>query len=115
MQRRWRPDAKMASLVASVPHLVSRAKATLLDDLPFAIWIARVPSGEVVYANEGFWSLAGREWAGSAVDSAGLFYDRQGNLYEAERLPFSRAVASGQPVVVDDLVVRRPDGGRVWL
>jgi signal transduction histidine kinase len=87
------------------------AENSALDELPFAICIARAPTGEVVYANEGFRALVGTE----RPTDCPVFRDRKGNAYAAEDLPLRRALASAKPVVVDDLVIHRPDGTRVWL
>ena len=56
--------------------------------------------------------------AGADIAAApGIYgiYDRQGHLYLTDALPFSRALASGGPVVVDDLVIHRRDGGTAWV
>src|SRR6185295_10798713 len=39
----------------------------------------------------------------------------EGRLFSVDRLPFSRALAAGAPVVDDDMVIHRPDGRRVNL
>jgi len=37
-------------------------------------------------------------------------FDRAGEAYPADKLPFSRALLQREPVTVDDIVIRRPDG-----
>ena len=91
----------------------------VLDELPFGIWVAKAPTGEVLYANQSFQAIMGMS-AVNGVDivaapaTYGIF-DREGKLYPVENLPFSRAVAGGKPVVVDDLVIHRSDGGRICV
>jgi PAS domain S-box-containing protein len=91
----------------------------VLDEIPFGVWVARAPSGEVIYTNQAFRRIMGME-AVAGVDIAGApatygIYDRQGQSYPVEGLPFSRALQRGEPVVVDDLVIHRGDGGRTWV
>ncbi len=88
------------------------AEHSVLDDLPFAIWIASAPTGNVVYANPGFRTLVGAE--DGELDPV-VFYDREGKVYAADGLPFNRAIACGRPVVIDDLVIHHRDGSRAWL
>ncbi|HEX3694073.1 MAG TPA: ATP-binding protein [Polyangia bacterium] len=91
----------------------------VLDEIPFGIWVAKAPTGEVLYANQSFQSIMGM----AAVKGAGIaaapaaygIFDRQGNLYPVEKLPFSRALTSGAPVMVDDLVIHRGDGRRICV
>jgi PAS domain S-box-containing protein len=91
----------------------------VLDEIPFGVWVARAPSGEAIYANEAFRRIMGME-AVEGVDIAGApaaygIFDRQGQPYPVEGLPFSRALQTGASVVVDDLVIHRRDGGRTWV
>ncbi len=88
--------------------------ASILDDLPVAVWVGKVPDGATVYTNRAFERILGTPpVASSRLDDApetyGLF-GRDGRPYPFENLPFARVLATGQPVMVDDLVVRRPDG-----
>jgi PAS domain S-box-containing protein len=89
----------------------------ILANLPVGLWVARAPSGESVYANSTFNQILGMGGvAGVEITGAPATYgihDRQGNLYPVEKLPFSRALQEGKPVVVDDLVIHRQDGRRV--
>src|SRR5262249_24234291 len=80
----------------------------ILDDLPFGVWVGKVPDGGVAYANHAFEEIRGKG------PVAGIF-DRSGNPYPVEKLPFSRVVATGAPVMVDDMVARRPGGEHVDL
>jgi signal transduction histidine kinase len=73
-------------------------------------------SGEVLYANEalkammGYPGLEGPPPVGH--DGCG-FHDRQGCPTPVQALPFYRAIATGAPVVVDDLAIHRPDRTRL--
>ncbi len=91
----------------------------LIGQLPIGVWVARVPEGTVAYTNAAFQAILGVEATpASQISDAprtyGIF-DRAGQPYPTERLPFSRVVQTGQPVVVDDLVIHRPDGERVHV
>ncbi|HEY2899562.1 MAG TPA: ATP-binding protein [Polyangia bacterium] len=91
----------------------------VLDEIPFGIWVAKAPTGEVLYANQSFQTIMGM----ASVDGADIaaapatygIFDRQGNLYRVENLPFSRALAVGAPVMVDDIVIHRGDGTRICV
>ncbi len=89
----------------------------ILETLPVGLWVARVPDGEVVYANPEFRRILGMDAApgvniADAAETYGIF-DRAGCPYPVERLPFSRVVKTGLPVMADDIVIHRPDGRRV--
>lgn len=89
----------------------------ILDKLPMGVWVARAPTGEVQYANDAFQEILG---VPAVVDSPikdapatyGIF-DRAGNPYPVDKLPFSRALVLRERVTVDDLVIHRPDGSHV--
>jgi PAS domain S-box-containing protein len=89
----------------------------IIRRLPLGVWVASVPAGTVLYTNDAFEVIMGRA-AGqqSRIDDAPATYgilDRAGNLYPVEQLPFSRVVRTRAPVMVDDLVIARPDGTRI--
>lgn len=70
----------------------------VLDELPFGILVARAPAGEVLYTNQSFRTILGME-AVSGVEMAAApatyrIFDRQGNAYPADKLAFSRALAT---------------------
>jgi two-component system cell cycle sensor histidine kinase/response regulator CckA len=86
------------------------------DDLPVAIWIARVPNGELVYANRKFGEIMGQSGrgdvhAGEWSQPYGIL-TRDGKPYPEDRMPFVRAIRDRQVVVADDITIRRPDGGK---
>src|SRR5260221_9384019 len=91
----------------------------VLEEIPFGIWVGRASRGEVLYKNQSFRAIMGVEpVAGDALAPAAVpheVFDRQGNPYPIEDLPFRRALARGEPVVVDDLVVHRRDGSRAHV
>jgi len=91
--------------------------ANLVEDLPVGVWVARAPSGELLYANRRFQDIMGMAArgdvaAGGYSEPYGI-HDLDGNLYPEARLPFARALEAGTTVVVDDLVIHRGDGSRV--
>ena len=77
------------------------------------------PDAVVSYANRAFNEILGMAAVeGSRVDDIPRTYrvfDRTGNPYPVERLPFSRVLATGESVVVEDMVIHRADGARVPL
>jgi PAS domain S-box-containing protein len=91
----------------------------VLDELPFGVWVARAPSGEVLFANKAFRAITGQDVvAPSGIEGAPAAYgifDRQGRPYPARDLAFSRALQRGEPAIVDDIVIHRRDGGRSYL
>jgi two-component system cell cycle sensor histidine kinase/response regulator CckA len=90
--------------------------ARIADQLPVGIWVARVPGGEEVYANETFAEILGtgllETTAGQYAQPYGIF-GRDGTLYPEDRMPFVLAVQARETVTVDDLVIHRPDGRQV--
>src|SRR5688572_14361399 len=91
----------------------------MLDDLPIGVWVARAPEGNVVYVNRAFRDILGMEAvSGSVIGDVPATYrvhDGGGNPFPVEKLPFSRALATGERVVVDDMMIHRHDGIRVPL
>ncbi len=91
--------------------------ATVADDLPVGVWVARAPGGEFVYANKAFGDIMGmgaREdvAVGEYAAPYGI-HGRDGSLYPEEKMPFLRALDARATIVVDDIVIHRGDGGRV--
>jgi signal transduction histidine kinase len=86
----------------------------ILDDLPFAVWVGNVPDGSAAYVNKAFERvLLMTPVASSQIDDVPQTYGvvgRDHKPYPADKLPFSRAVAERVPVVVDDMILRRPSG-----
>ena len=98
-------------MAASIPDV-----RWILDGLPVGVWVGALPDGRAVYSNPQFESILGTEPVPSSriddvPDTYGVF-DAEGRPYPAERLPFSRVVATGLSVTVDDMVIHRRDGGR---
>ncbi len=92
---------------------------SIADALPVGIWVAKAPSGELVYANDMFAEIMGRTArtdvaAGQYTQPYGI-YGKDGRLYPEEKLPFPRVLTEKRPVVVDDIVIHRPDGSRVHI
>src|SRR4051794_28018434 len=89
------------------------------DELPVAIWMGRVPRGEVVYTHAAFREVLGIEpppgaSRGAFVEPYGV-HTTTGETYPEGRMPFERVIAARKTVVVDDLVIHRRDGRRVSL
>ncbi|MGZ3419922.1 MAG: PAS domain-containing hybrid sensor histidine kinase/response regulator [Polyangiales bacterium] len=95
-------------------------RGAIADQLPLGIWVARASDGAFVYANRAFEEIMGMgpvaEMTEPAVRSEPYgIYTRDGRLYPEDELPFARALATRSTVVVDDLVIHRPDGRRVYV
>jgi len=91
--------------------------AAVLADLPVGIWVARAPSGQAVYVNRAFERILGMGVVeGASIEEAPASYQIQnlvGQPYPIEGLPFSRVLATGGSVTVDDLVIDRGPRGKV--
>jgi len=91
--------------------------AGIAEALPVGVWVARAPGGEFVYANSTFTEIMGMtardDVAVGEYATPYAIHDREGNLYPEERMPFVRALAERQTVMIDDLVIRRSDGDEV--
>ncbi len=89
----------------------------ILDGLPIAVWIGRVPDGAAVYANAASDEVLGRVAAADAdISAAPEVYgivDLEGRPFPVEQLPFSRVLATNAPALVEGLAIQRPDGRRV--
>ena len=91
----------------------------IADGLPVGVWVATVPAGDLVYANQTFTEIMGMAArddvaAGEYAAPYGI-RTRDGALYPEERMPFVRAVEERDTVVVDDIVIHRADGRRVAI
>ncbi len=93
--------------------------ASVADDLPVGVWVARAPGGEFLYANKAFAEIMGM----GPLDDVGRgeysqpygVHTRTGELYPEDRLPFVRALVERRKVVVDDIVIHRRDGRKVHV
>jgi two-component system cell cycle sensor histidine kinase/response regulator CckA len=95
------------------------ALALLVDELPFALWVGEVPSGEVVYTNAAFREVLGIDpppgaARGTFVEPYGV-HTLTGERYPEDQMPYERVLAARGPIVQDDLVIHRRDGRRVHL
>jgi two-component system cell cycle sensor histidine kinase/response regulator CckA len=97
----------------------SSVTASILEGLPVGVWVARAPSGELVYANQAFSSIMGiaarDDVRAGEYTPAYSLQDREGRPYPEERLPFVQALGRRETVVVDDIVIARGDGTRVFV
>jgi len=96
-----------------------RELALAADELPVAIWMGRVPSGEVVYTNAAFREVLGIDppegaARGAFVEPYGV-HTLTGEPYPEDRMPFERVIAARATVVVEDIVIHRRDGRKVHL
>lgn len=86
----------------------------ILDALPIALWVGRVPDGSAAYVNKEFERVMLMPVVASAeIEEAPKAYGictRDGEPYPVDQLPFSRVAAERVPVVIDDIVLRRPSG-----
>lgn len=91
--------------------------SSILEGVPLGVWVARVPGGELAYANGAFAEILGmpasQDVCAGSYSVAYHIRDREGRPYPEDRLPFSQVVARRAPVVVDDLAIARPDGTRI--
>ncbi len=91
---------------------------SIADDLPCGVWVASAPEGRFVYSNRAFEEIMGMGPVDVGVGEYAApygIYGRDGALYPEHRLPFVRALEAGTTVVVDDLVIHRRDGRRVYV
>jgi len=108
-------DGRYVSAVPSDHEIIH----ALADDLPVGLWVARAPGGELVYANRTFAEIMGQGGrddiaVGGYSEPYGIL-TRDGKPYPEDRLPFVRALQQRKVVVVDDIMVRRPDGSSVHV
>lgn len=91
----------------------------IADDLPVAIWLGAVPGGQVVYVNRAFEAILGM---GPPEEAARGNYvmpyrveTRAGDPYPEEQMPYECVLRARATVSLDDLVVHRRSGERVYL
>ena len=93
--------------------------ARYADELPVAIWVGRVPSGECVYVNREFRQVLGIDPPEGAArqNYVGPYsvHTHDGKPYPEAAMPYERVLAARAPIEVDDLVIHRHDGGRTYL
>ncbi len=93
--------------------------ASVADDLPVGVWVARVPGGEFVYSNKMFAEILGLPGhSGPRIGDYSRPYGihtRTGELYPEDQLPIVRAIRARATVVVDDIVIHRHDGRKVYI
>ncbi|MBX3200803.1 MAG: response regulator [Labilithrix sp.] len=101
------------------PMTDPRELSLVADELPVAIWMGRVPSGELVYMNAACREMLGLDEAPSAlrggfVEPYGVHLPT-GEPYPEDKMPFERVIAARTTVVLEDLVIHRRDGKKVNL
>jgi PAS domain S-box-containing protein len=93
--------------------------AAIADELPCGVCVATAPDGRFVYSNRAFEEIMGMGpvadvGVGEYSQPYGI-YTRDGQVYPEDRLPFVRALQTPETVVVDDIVIHRRDGRRVYV
>ncbi|MBO6938476.1 MAG: PAS domain-containing sensor histidine kinase [Deltaproteobacteria bacterium] len=91
--------------------------SAIADSLPLGIWVARVPNGELVFANDTFREIMGMD----AISDVGVgeyaapyaIHRTDGELYPETEMPFVTAMQSGEMTIADDIVIHRRDGRKV--
>jgi PAS domain S-box-containing protein len=87
---------------------------SIIEELPVGVWVARLPECQTLFANEELVRIVGAPVGGGAARPY-RFEDREGRPYPEERLPLYAAARRRATVGVDDLVVVRGDGTRVFV
>jgi len=91
----------------------------LLREFPVGVWVGRPPDGRGTYANRKFAEILGVGLSEqSRIEDVPETYavrDSRGRIFPVDQLPFSRVLATGGPVVVEGMVIHRPDGRRVQI
>jgi PAS domain S-box-containing protein len=100
------------------PHELAQIGA-IADGLPIGVLVLRAPNGSFVYANRAFAEIIGMPpradiEAGAFARSYRL-HTHDGALYPEEKLLFVRVLREKADVIVDDVVVHRLDGKKVFL
>jgi two-component system, cell cycle sensor histidine kinase and response regulator CckA len=93
--------------------------AAIAGQLPVGIYVASVPDGAFVYANDAFQRIMGvpphKEALSGASGASYGIHTRDGQRYPDDRLPFARVLREKTSVTIDDVVVHRADGTRVFV
>jgi PAS domain S-box-containing protein len=93
--------------------------AAIAEDLPVGVWVASVPDGLCVYANEAFEAILGAKAVPGVIvehfSHSYAIHTRDGAPYPEAQLPFYRAWSARATVVVDDMVAHGRGGARSFL
>jgi PAS domain S-box-containing protein len=107
--------ANLSTRTPLEPNLI----AAIADQLPVGIYVARVPDGAFVYANDAFQRIMGQPPRPEVLGGASALHygvhTRDGQRYPDDRLPFARVLREKTSVRIDDIVVHRADGTRVFI
>jgi PAS domain S-box-containing protein len=118
MLDRPRPPTGVGINLSTRTPLEQGLIAAIADHLPVGIFVATAPSGAFVYANDAFQEILGmgptNAQAGRYSPSYGI-HTHDGALYPEDRLPFARALREKASVTVDDIVIHRGDGTKVFV
>jgi PAS domain S-box-containing protein len=93
--------------------------ATIADGLPMGIFVASAPGGGFVYANAAFHEIFGTDPGAESQARTGStsygIHTLGGGLYREDDLPLARALREKASVTIDDIVIHRADGKRVFV
>ncbi|SHK07819.1 PAS domain S-box-containing protein [Desulfatibacillum alkenivorans DSM 16219] len=121
--------ASLASLGLQLMEARNRARRrantleALLEAVPALVWRTNDPECRVILGNKAANNLlsvspetnvspAGRK---SSFPGVVDVFDSMGAPYSPEDLPLLRSVYSGKPVMGEEMELRLPDGGSVWI
>lgn len=116
-----RNQGELENLVSRRTSELTTANArlqSLLDNLPAGVVFARAPSGEALMVNRRAVEMLGGapDRTPFGVGNNGVNLCRpDGKPYPLKEMPLARTLATGQPCMVDDVIVQRPDQQRVQL
>jgi PAS domain S-box-containing protein len=100
------------------PHELAQ-RGAIADGLPIGVLVLRPPNGSFVYANQAFAEILGvparTDIEVGAFARSYRLHTRDGALYPEENLLFVRVLREKADVMVDDVVVHRPDGKKVFV
>ncbi|MBN1679644.1 MAG: GAF domain-containing protein [Anaerolineae bacterium] len=90
----------------------------IVDTMPTGIMVA-TPTGDVMLSNQRLLELVGplaqAEDAAQVSASYPIVHSDTGMAYSSQEWPLTRVFSTGEPVLVDDLIVIHPDGSRISL
>ena len=100
------------------PHELAQI-AAIADGLPVGIFVSRAPDGSFVYANRAFEEIFGMpplsETQAGAYARSYRIHTRDGASYPEDRLPFARVLLEKVNITIDDIVIHRADGRKVFV
>jgi PAS domain S-box-containing protein len=89
----------------------------IFEAVPVGIVLAESSTGEVLQANPwaeeliGFHFEPGMVWTAQGWEA----FDSSGRPIDGSNLPLTRTMRSGESTGVEEVLLRRPDGSKIWL